>query len=67
MLLAGADGRPAFDFTGRLPFDWPAGDCLPKHGGIQFGRGYGLTLASHAPLGLLPESPHVMACPAESR
>ena len=67
MLLAGADGRPAFDFTGRLPFDWPAGDCMPKKGGIQFRRGYGLSLASRSTVGRLPEPRPVMACPAESR
>jgi len=67
MLLAGADGRPAFDFTGRLPFDWPAGDCLPRKGGVQFPRGFGLSLADRAPARRLPETPPVMACPAESR
>jgi beta-glucosidase len=67
MLLAGANGRARFDFTGRLSFDWPAGDCLPQRGGIQFRRGYGLTLASRSKLGRLPESAPVMACPAESR
>jgi len=67
MLLAGANGRPAFDFTGRLPFDWPAGDCLPKKGGVQFPRGYGLSLAARVPVRRLPETPPVMACPAESR
>jgi len=67
MLLAGPDGRSAFDFTGRLPFDWPAGDCLPKQGGAQFRRGYGLTLASRSAVGRLPESPRLMACPPESR
>ena len=46
MLLGGTAGRPAYDFTGRLPFDWPAGDCLPKSGGVQFHRGYGLSLHS---------------------
>ncbi len=56
-----------YDFTGRLPFDWPAGDCLPQKGGFQFRRGYGLSLASHARLRRLPESRPVMACPAESR
>jgi len=66
MLVAAADGRPAFDFTGRLSFDWPAGDCLSKQGGIQFHRGYGLSLAPHATLGRLPESRPVMACPAQS-
>lgn len=67
MLIAGPDGHPAYDFSGRLPFDWPAGDCLPKKGGIQFRRGYGLTLASRPTLGRLPESRPVMVCPAESR
>ncbi len=67
MLLAGPDGRPAYDFTGRMPFDWPAGDCLPKKGGIQFRRGYGLSLASAPKLGRLPEPAPVMVCPAESR
>jgi beta-glucosidase len=67
MLLAGADGKPAFDFTGRLSFDWPAGDCLPKTGGVQFHRGYGLSLASRSKIRRLPEPAPVMACPAESR
>jgi beta-glucosidase len=67
MLIAAPDGRPAYDFTGRLPFDWPAGDCLPKKGGIQFRRSYGLTLASRSALGRLPAPRPVMACPAESR
>jgi beta-glucosidase len=67
LLLAGADGRPAHDFTGRLSFDWPAGDCLPRRGGFQFRRGYGLSLASRSTLGRLPETPLTMACPANSR
>jgi beta-glucosidase len=67
MLLAHAAGRPAQDFTGRLSFDWPAGDCLPQRGGFQFRRGYGLSLASRSTLGRLPETPLTMACPADSR
>jgi beta-glucosidase len=67
MLLAGSDGRPAFDFTGRLPFDWPAGDCLPKVGGVQFRRGFGLSLSKPSRLGRLPEPPPVVACPAATR
>jgi len=67
LLLAGNDGRAAYDFTGRLSFDWPAGDCLPQRGGIQFARGYGLSLSSKSRLGRLPESPPILACPAESR
>jgi beta-glucosidase len=67
MLLAGADGKAAYDFTARLSFDWPAGDCLPKTGGVQFRRGYGLSLTTRTALGRLPEGQPVMACPAESR
>lgn len=67
MLLAPAQGQPAFDFTGRLSFDWPAGDCLPKTGGVQFRRGYGLSLARRSITGRLPEPPPVLACPLESR
>jgi beta-glucosidase len=67
MLLAGTNGGRRLDFTGRLSFDWPSGDCLPQHGGIQFHRGYGLSLANRSTLGRLPESKPVMACPAGSR
>jgi beta-glucosidase len=67
MLLAGANGKAAFDYKGRLPFDWPSGDCLPEKGGIQFRRGYGLSLTSRMKTGRLAESPPVMACPQESR
>jgi beta-glucosidase len=67
MLLARPNGRPAYDFTGRLSFDWPAGDCLPRTGGIQFHRGYGLSLSTRSNLGPLPVRRPVMACPAESR
>jgi beta-glucosidase len=67
VLLARTDGRPAYDFTGRLSFDWPAGDCLPAKGAAQFPRGYGLSLTSAAKLGRLPETRPVVACPAKSR
>jgi len=67
MLLAAANGRAAYDFTGRLSFDWPAGDCLPEKGGIQFRRGYGLSLKADLIPRKLSERPPVMACPAESR
>lgn len=67
MLLAKANCKAAFDFKGRLPFDWPSGDCLPEKGGIQFHRGYGLSLTSRMKTGRLPETPPVMACPQESR
>jgi beta-glucosidase len=67
LLLAKSDGKPAYDFTGRLSFDWPAGDCLSKSGGIQFRRGYGLSLANRSKAPRLPERAPLVACPAESR
>ena len=67
LLLARPDGGPQFDFTGRLSFDWPSGDCLPQAGGVQFRRGYGLSLATRTRVGRLPEAAPVVACPAESR
>jgi beta-glucosidase len=67
LLLARPNGRAAFDFTGRLSFDWPAGDCLPRTGGIQFHRGYGLSIGKRSTPRRLPESTPVEACPADSR
>jgi beta-glucosidase len=67
MLLAGKNGGRAFDFTGRLSFDWPAGDCLPQQGGFQFRRGYGLSVINKSRLGKLPESKRSVACPPQSR
>jgi beta-glucosidase len=67
LLIAGDGGRTAYDFSGKLSFDWPAGGCLPQKGGVQFARGYGLTLAGASPVGRLPDSPGTMVCPAESR
>jgi beta-glucosidase len=66
MLLSPAGGR-AYDFTGRLSFDWPAGDCLPESGGMQFPRGYGLSLAARTTVGQLPDAAVAMVCPPESR
>jgi beta-glucosidase len=67
LLLARADGRPAYDFRGRLSFDWPAGDCLLAKGGIQFQRGYGLSIRRRSNLQQLPESAPVDSCPSDSR
>lgn len=67
VLVAQADGRFAYDFTGRLPFDWPAGDCLPARGGVQFARGYGLSLAVAQTIERLAEPPPTALCPPESR
>jgi beta-glucosidase len=67
MLFAGRNDGRGVNFTGRLSFDWPAGDCLPQQGGFQFRRGYGLSLASKSRLGKLPESQRSVACPSQSR
>jgi beta-glucosidase len=67
MLFTGRNGRRDFNFTGRLSFDWPAGDCLPQQGGFQFRRGYGLSLASKSRLGKLPETQRSVACPSQTR
>jgi beta-glucosidase len=67
LLVGRTDGRFAYDFTGRLPFDWPAGDCLPARGGVQFARGYGLSLTNSRTVGRLAEPPPAALCPPESR
>jgi beta-glucosidase len=67
LLVAGRNGNRAYDFTGKLPFDWPAGDCLPVKGGVQFARGYGLSLTHVRKLGRLAEPPLATACPPETR
>ena len=57
-----------YDFTGRLSFDWPAGDCLPQAGRDPVPPR--LRPFARQPIdgsARLPESPPVMACPAESR
>jgi beta-glucosidase len=67
VLLAAANGALAHDFTAKLPFDWPASDCLPQHAGVQFARGYGLSYKRSRQFGRLPEPGRVGACPADSR
>jgi beta-glucosidase len=62
LLFAGRNGRPAYDFSGRLPFDWPAGDCL-RRGAAQFRRGYGLSYRRPARIGRLPVGPAIANCP----
>jgi len=67
LLLAPASGRK-LDFTGRLSFDWPAGDCLPQQGGIRFRRGFGLSLNSHVRAVARLAAPRpTVTCPANSR
>jgi beta-glucosidase len=58
-------GGPAYDFTGRLSFSWPA-TAMPvtfssasQVKGALFPRGFGLTLAQSRELGELPEDPRI--------
>ncbi|OHT21813.1 glycoside hydrolase family 3 protein [Edaphosphingomonas haloaromaticamans] len=61
VLIAGADGKPRHDFTGRLSFSWPKRpDQTPLNIGDadydpQFAYGFGLTYAAPAKTPRLPE------------
>lgn len=65
VLVAGADGRPRFDFTGRLSFSWPrnAGQDTLNVGepgyAPQFAYGDGLSYAAPRPVEQLSEDPGV--------
>jgi len=58
VLVTRPDGKPARDFTGRLPFAWPA-DARASLENPLFPVGYGLTYASSSNLGLVNEDPKV--------
>ncbi len=62
-LFVPADGKTARDFTGRLPFAWPA-TALAQDGPALFPRGYGLSLADRASLPSLSEESGVTAVAA---
>ena len=64
LLFAGRNGRPAYDFSGRLSFDWPK-DCL-RSGEAQFRRGYGLGYRRPARLARLSVGPAIANCPPDS-
>jgi beta-glucosidase len=65
LLFAGLGCRPAYDFSGRLSFDWPAGDCL-RPGAAQFRRGYGLSYRRPARVARLPVGPPIAKCPPDT-
>jgi beta-glucosidase len=65
LLFAARNGPPAYDFSGTLPFDWPAGDCL-RRGEVQFRRGYGLSYRRPARVSRLPVGPAIANCPPGS-
>ena len=60
VLFRDAAGQARYDFTGRLPFSWPASPQVPAvdgHAGEPplFARGYGLSYADDGYLRRLPE------------
>ena len=63
VLFAGADGRPAHDFSGTLPFSWPGVACpgarAAGKGGAKplFAFGYGLSYAAPGTVGRLALDP----------
>lgn len=58
VLVARRDGTTARDFTGRLPFAWPA-DARSPVANPLFPLGYGLHYGATAPLGAVNEDPRV--------
>lgn len=58
VLVARSDGKAARDFTGRLPFAWPA-DAASPIGRALLPVGYGLSYAHPATLGRVNEDPRV--------
>lgn len=58
VLVAGANGKPVQDFTGRLPFDWPADARSPIDAPL-FSLGYGLDYTASTKLPPVNEDPRV--------
>lgn len=58
VLVAGRDGKSPRDFTGRLPFAWPA-DARSPMVAPAFAAGYGLDYAHPAATGPVNEDPRV--------
>ncbi|MFM5883868.1 MAG: glycoside hydrolase family 3 N-terminal domain-containing protein [Novosphingobium sp.] len=58
VLVAGADGKPRRDFSGRLPFPWPDDARSPVTAPL-FPLGYGLSYASPRTLGPVNADPRV--------
>ncbi len=59
LLIAGADGKPRFEFTGKLPMAWPA--TARNDGPTLFQFGFGLSLMSGMNWSMLSEDPGVDA------
>jgi beta-glucosidase len=58
VLVAGRDGRPKRDFTGRLSFSWPRTAASPVRNPL-FRYGYGLSYRNGARVAALSEAPGV--------
>jgi beta-glucosidase len=58
VLVAGTNGKPARDFTGRLPFAWPADARSPLVAPL-FPLGYGLDYTQSGTLSPVNEDPRV--------
>ena len=58
VLVAGANGKPMRDFTGRLPFSWPADARSPVDAPL-FALGYGLNYTQSSKLAPVNEDPRV--------
>ena len=58
VLVAGANGKPMRDFTGRLPFSWPADARSPVDTPL-FPLGYGLDYSQSNKLAPVNEDPRV--------
>ena len=55
VLVAGADGKPAHDFRGKLTFPWPAVACPNADSTPQFALDRGLRYGDTKQVGTLPE------------
>ena len=55
VLVAGADGKPAHDFRGKLTFPWPAVACPKADSTPQFALDTGLRHGDRSNVGKLPE------------
>jgi len=55
VLVAGADGKPAHDFRGKLTFPWPAVACPKADSTPQFALDTGLRYGDSGRVGKLPE------------
>jgi beta-glucosidase len=58
VLVLGKDGKAAHNFTGKLPFAWPADARSPVEN-PQFAAGYGLAYGDTTKVGTLSERPGV--------